>query len=206
MFKSSTAAVAALALFSSSAEAKVSWGGCPNVQMMSDFDPARYSGKWYEIVRDRMNPMTLTADCVTKEFAPYDEGDDKMDLYFRGHYMGFGYRGATGALWECEDGSADSWTCKATMGGSSKRSPFGVFYTDYDNIEIYYSCEEWGWWKYESFALAARTPQITREALALATQVIDDKIPQYSISDSWTFYWTGQSPSVPCQYDWKFDE
>ena len=51
---------------------------------MSNFDPARYAGKWYEILRDPGNPMTIATDCVTKKFALDSNGN--LDLYFRGFY------------------------------------------------------------------------------------------------------------------------
>lgn len=49
----SIALISALATLTDSAEAKWSWGSCPDVLNMPNFEPARYSGKWYEIVRDR---------------------------------------------------------------------------------------------------------------------------------------------------------
>merc|ERR1712032_1812317 len=95
---------------------------------MADFDPARYSGKWYEIVRDRQNPYTIGSECVTREFAQLNEDEMSMDLNFRGYYLWrFGYMNGSGTLYQCDEGSADSWTCKATMGGSSKRSPFKIW-------------------------------------------------------------------------------
>ena len=108
---------------------------------MANFDPARLSGKWYEVVRDNQNPWTLGTSCVTKEFSPYNEQEKKLDLYFRCHWqMKFGYMGIGGSLYQCDEGSANSWTCKATMGSSSKRSDFNIFETDYDNYEILYYC------------------------------------------------------------------
>ena len=89
-----------------------------------------------------------------------------MDLNFRAYYMWrWGYMDAKGALYQCDEGSADSWTCKATMGNSSKRSPFNIWYTDYDNFEISYFCQpHWGnRVKFEMFSLGSRTPTISDE-------------------------------------------
>merc|ERR1712032_1568242 len=115
-------------------------GKCPKVNYMdqSNFKPQKYSGNWYEIVRDWTNPMTLSTDCVTKEFAPYDSKLGKMDLYFRGLYgWWIGYMGANGALWQCDQSLDTKATCMATMGAtmgkSDKRSPFNILDTDYDN-------------------------------------------------------------------------
>ena len=77
---------------------KVSFGKCPKVKYMEDFNPKAYVGKWYEIVRDRLNPMTISTDCVTKEFGLNTDGD--VDLYFRGYYsLLFRYNGAGGTLY-----------------------------------------------------------------------------------------------------------
>lgn len=72
------------------AEARVSPGDCPQVSYMTNnFHPELYSGQWYEIVRDKSNPYTIGADCVTKEYGPFKkENEPSMDLYFRGFYHG----------------------------------------------------------------------------------------------------------------------
>lgn len=54
MFKVATTLSVILSALLTTTEAKVSWGKCPKVKYMdqSNFMPWRYSGKWYEIVRD----------------------------------------------------------------------------------------------------------------------------------------------------------
>lgn len=165
----SFAAAAALALLTGSSEAKWGWGRCPRVENMANFDPARYSGKWYEIVRDNQNPWTLGCDCVTKEFAPYNEQSKSMDLYFRTYFMmRMGYMGIGGTLYQCDEGNPNSWTCQATMGNSDKRSDFDIFHTDYDNYEINYYCQERfrGRMKFEMLSVNSRTPEMSAENMA----------------------------------------
>ena len=107
------------------AEGKLSWGECPKVSYLEKFDKSAYVGKWYEIFRDKHNLYTHHADCVTREFASNKEGN--VDLYFRGFYNLFGwgfYNGIDGTLYNCDEGSADSFTCMATMGHwSSQKYP-----------------------------------------------------------------------------------
>ena len=96
----SFAALAAIAMFTSSAEGKISFGSCPKVEYVSNFDAERYSGKWFEVVRDRTNPYTISTDCVTKEFGPFNAEEKSMDLYFRGYYfLKFDYMGVNGTLY-----------------------------------------------------------------------------------------------------------
>ena len=52
------------------ANARLSFGSCPEVKQMSGFDKYQYIGKWYEIVRDYQNPFTYFTMCVTMEFGP----------------------------------------------------------------------------------------------------------------------------------------
>merc|ERR1711988_335667 len=70
---------------------------------------------------------------------------------------------------------------EATMGESPKRSPFTFFYTDYDNIEISYSCDEflWGFFKNERLAITGRTPEIDEKTMDYEKAVIQEKLPWY---------------------------
>jgi len=91
-----------------------------------------------------------------------------MDLYFRCHYqMKFGYMGIGGSLYQCDEGSANSWTCQATMGSGSKRSDFNIFHTDYENFDITYYCSEYfrGRMKFEMMSVSSRSPQISGDNL-----------------------------------------
>ena len=201
------AATAALALFSNEAEAKISFGKCPKIEYMNDFDANRYSGKWFEIVRDRQNPYTISTDCVTKEFAPFDADNKSMDLFFRGWYaFKWGYMGVNGTLYQCDEGSPDTFTCMATMGGGSHRSPITVWNTDYDDFDISYTCSEYldGKMKFESFSVAARTPTISKQTLAKVSQIVHENIPQYDLNKSSGLYWTKQQKG--CEYEWHFDK
>ena len=95
-------AICALLLISSTS-ARLSAGSCPeNIEYMTEFDASRYSGMWYEVVRDTSNPYTLNSDCVTKEFSDFHKSSQSMDLYFRGYYhLASAYRGVNGTLYEC---------------------------------------------------------------------------------------------------------
>ena len=47
---------------------------CPSFSPMADFDLSRYTGTWYEIVRDRATPFELLASCVVADYTPRDDG------------------------------------------------------------------------------------------------------------------------------------
>jgi len=140
------------------AESKMTPGKCPQVEYVDDFQADQYVGKWYEIFRDKWNKYTLGTDCVTKEFSKGADGN--VDLYFRGYYHWmFKYSGINGRMYNCDEGSSDTFTCQATMGDwSSNRHPIKVFDTDYQNYEIYYDCSDYmgGLFKIESMAIGSR--------------------------------------------------
>ena len=58
------------------------------------------------------------------------------------------------------------------MNGGKFRAPLKIFYTDYENIEIGYSCKNTYRGKYETFALVARDPKPSEAVLAKAKEII----------------------------------
>merc|ERR1711908_57464 len=100
-----------------------------------------------------------------------------MDLYFRGLYHASKqYRGVNGTLYNC--GESPEETCKATMGGKPYKAPYKVFYTDFENIDVYYSCKKNDKGeKVESFSVSLRDPKPSPEILKKAKQVVKERIP-----------------------------
>lgn len=174
MFKGTILALAALGV----TEARVSSGGCPKVEMMDDLDETRYTGKWFEWRRDYWNTYTQWAECVTKEFAMRPDGN--VDLAFRAKYpFPWGYRVGDGVLYSCDKGKCKSYMgpkggFEATMGDSDKRANFDFFFTDYENVDIGYSCTEmfYGWFKNERLSIAGRTAEIDEEVMDYAKAII----------------------------------
>ena len=184
--------------------ARMTWGACSkDVKYIDNFKPAEYAGKWYEIVRDRFNPYTISADCVTKEFSVNKDGD--LDLNFRGYYeMMFSYFAGSGTMYQCDEGSPDTFTCMATMGGSDRRSPLNVYLTDYNNYEIFYTCKDMmgGLMKSEMFSVNSRYPEVSDETLASINQQVKKNLPQYDLDSSWVL--TKPIQGNTCKYEWKW--
>ena len=65
---------AALAL-ALGAEAGPHWGSCPEeVKPMATINWQRYSGQWYEIMRDYAIVFELFSGCVMGNYQPRDDG------------------------------------------------------------------------------------------------------------------------------------
>ena len=45
-----------------------SWGSCPEVQLVDNFDPQLYTGRWYEIRRDSEISFEKGSSCVTATY------------------------------------------------------------------------------------------------------------------------------------------
>ena len=155
-------------------------------------------------MRDRLNPYTISTDCVTKEFALDKNGD--VSLYFRGYYnLMMKYMGVDGTMYQCDEGSPDTFTCMATMHGGSHRSPIHVFDTDYESYEIMYECADvlGGLMKNEMFSVTTREPEASPETMARVEMVVRERLPQYDLETSWGL--TKPKQGSDCSYDWQFD-
>merc|ERR1719329_147130 len=183
-------------------DARYTEGECPEVEYMTEFDLRSYSGMWYEVVRDPENPYTIGAECVTKEFSDFHEKSQSVDLYFRGYYTFTGqYKGVDGTLYDC--GNSDKRTCMATMQEGRVKAPFKIFHTDYENFEITYGCRPGYGGKYETFALATRDPNPSKEVLMMANEIINEKIPHYGlVTAAKDLHWTKQGGW--CKYNWHY--
>ena len=119
------------------ASARWSLGSCPEYSNMEDFDADRFAGRWYQNYRSWGSVIyTIGTDCVTQEYWPAEDESGDLDLFFRGKYWWMYYAGSGGTMYYCDEAtpeSEDGWTCKATMGGGTKKSPFQIWKTDYDN-------------------------------------------------------------------------
>ena len=139
-------AIATAALLAST-DARAGFGKCPDDIKVITIDQSRFAGTWYEIQRDFAFPMEIGAECVTSVYRTNAEGG--MDYWYRGYYwmMAFQYMGVGGKISDCDQGSADTWTCKNKMNVSKDKSindsvsyPMHILGTDYDNWMVMYNC------------------------------------------------------------------
>ena len=188
------------------AAAKWHLGRCPEVQYIEDFDPIAYTGKWYEVYRDKNMCHTKYADCVTKEFNTNENGN--TDLYFRGFYNWHGwgrYFGVNGELSECETGSSDTYTCLASMGHHGKhkytKRPINVLATDYENYDIYYECHDFfGFFNMDNLSISSRnTHKMSEDKIDEVVEVVKHKLPHYNLKKD--MYFTKQGEDK-CDYYW----
>lgn len=77
------------------------------------------------------------------------------------------------------------------MAGKAQRAPYKVFYTDFENIDVYYSCKKNDKGaKVENFAVSLRDPKPSPEILKKVKQVVKERIPQYDLDAAKDLHWT----------------
>ena len=184
--------------------AKWGMGECPIVESLSDIDMPAYSGKWYEVYRDKHNFHEHFADCVTKEYEMNKAGN--MDLYFRGYWNAFGwgkYGGIGGEVSDCGTNGLSDSTCMARFDkGWHKKTkhPLDVLATDNESYDIGYFCWSFkGLFHVSNLSIFSRTPVMSEEVQEEVKTVIHDKLPHYDLSQG--MYWTKQGEDK-CNYKW----
>ena len=180
-------------------QAMLHFGKCPTPQVVNTMDRAAFAGNWYEIQRDNMFPMEITAECVTHEYKLTNESE--LDLRFRGWYamMFFQYSGVGGQLLEC--GTSNDWTCQATMAGGDKRSAFNFLEVDTSSHNVLYVCEEMmDGAMYSDFVfIMSRDQKMDENKLAGIKDRVKAQLPDYDLS------WFNMHSTIQgdtCQYEW----
>ena len=65
-------------------EARMSFGACPEMTYQENFDMNAFSGKWYELERDKIFTWEFGQECVTENFMPTSDDGAAQSFYFRG--------------------------------------------------------------------------------------------------------------------------
>ena len=178
--------------------ARMSFGACPEVELVSDFDAAAFAGNWYEVLRESQFMYEMGQQCSTQSFTLNADGD--LDLYFRARFMGFMYNGVDGYLTGFENGSSDSYTAMASMAGSEPEYEFNFLATDYDNYAVSYFCMPMlgDGAKVEWYNILSKKETLSDELLEQAKSEITAKT---GIEPTWLNTHTTLQGDK-CDYDW----
>ena len=151
-------------------------------------------------------------DCNTAEYSPI-RADGRMQFNYRAMYWFWfmQYGNAPGNYYQCNQGTADGWTCLADMDGFSEGRPLSevrIFDTDYDNYALKYSCSL-QWWtfnlmKSERLTVDTREQTMSDAVYEKVNAVVKEKLPEFGDVKGWfnDLHWTMQGDL--CNYEWKF--
>ena len=130
-------------LFATAAQASFHMGGCPAfTDMGADFDITKYTGKWYEVARDKFTHFEILSGCVQADYGLKDDGS--ISISNKAHRFLLGWDSIEGS------GVQSNVTGPASLnvnffGEPSADEPgnYFVINTDYDNYSIVYNCREY---------------------------------------------------------------
>lgn len=88
----------ALALLSGTSYASIRFGSCPEFQAMEVFDVNRYTGRWYEIVRDAQTTYEVLSDCVNVNYDLIPGYDGLVQVHNKGKLPILGWGGIVGQV------------------------------------------------------------------------------------------------------------
>ena len=98
MFNSKSAALFSSALFATAAEASYHWGGCPAFTYMGDeFEVAKYTGHWFEIIRDKYTFFEIGSDCIQADYGLREDGS--VSVKNSAHRWWWGWSSVEGSAW-----------------------------------------------------------------------------------------------------------
>lgn len=159
-------------LAASSATAQVLFlGQCPNVETMTNFEPEKYLGKWYEAER-YFAIFEFGGKCVTANYSQGENGSVKI--------VNRQISSLTGVSSSIEGvgrlvGRADDPKLTVTFPSLPLQldAPYWVLETDYDNYAVVWSCSNFGIFSIRNVWILTRVPQAPVEILTRAYAVLD---------------------------------
>jgi apolipoprotein D and lipocalin family protein len=164
-------------------------GKCPTPALQQNFDPVKYMGLWNEQARDASMPWE-SYDC---QQARYTLNADGTVAVLNSQY-------------DPVKKEVSSAKAVATFNGAQGKvkffpyAPAGdyrVLYTDYNNVAVVYSCDEFLIAKTEYVWILTRSQEPIEALIYKGLQIIKEKVPGY---DQTQIRRTLQGPTANCKY------
>ena len=153
---------------------------------MAEFDVERYTGTWYEIVRDRTTPFELLMGCVVAQYDGPDPTDGSIGVTNSGFNFKDGWTSAHGNA--VQVGKPGTGSLAVAFDGMPEQlvddePNYLVIDTDYDTYSIVYSCGNvLGFFTFDMLWVLAREPTLSEDTLTSIRDKIETVLPDYNLS------------------------
>ncbi len=138
------------------------WGRCPEIKYQLDsFDAPRYMGKWYEVMREK-SIIFEKGICQEANYTLNSDGSiDVVNKELRdGEWRSVqGTADPTSNPFQFKVGFSKGWFGKVGKGD------YRVYFTDYENYAIVYSCTDLYLFSFEYFWVLSREAALPQENL-----------------------------------------
>ncbi|XP_059055032.1 apolipoprotein D-like [Achroia grisella] len=117
-------------------------GNCPDISAMVDFDPTRYTGKWYEAEK-YFFLFEFGGKCVTANFETKDDGIMTVTNKQLSSFTGIQSE-IDGEATQISRSDEGKLSVRFPSLPVNVAAPYWVVDTDYDNYSIIWSCNDFG--------------------------------------------------------------
>ena len=167
-------------------EARREQGRCVDSPLEPNFEPEKYTGVWYETMRDR-ETQNAKVDCVQANYGINADGSiSVVDAYYNKDKDTFG--GVSGSI--RFDGAKGRIKFPWFPSGN-----YFVVATDYTSFTIVYNCRSCLLNRHETAWILTREKNPPHEVIVNALKLLKERLPVYQLSD---FYITKQGGD--CKY------
>ncbi|RZF38442.1 hypothetical protein LSTR_LSTR011932 [Laodelphax striatellus] len=154
----------------------IGMGSCPHVTVKDNFEPVKYTGRWYEYSRI-INTFQLGGSCVTADYTPEIDSNNEFTGNILVKNSMINWRGKTSSI----GGKAvplDKSTNDAKYIVIFKNVPtngsYWVVDTDYESYSVVYSCTSiFGLFNLKFLWLLTRTPEPTQYVIERMNSVLE---------------------------------
>ncbi len=150
------------------------WGGCPSYKRnMENFDINKYTGKWFEIAREKTTPFQK-GDCTTAQYSLNEDGSVKVvnsELLPNGSYQS-----VTGKATTTSDPFRLKVSFSDNLFGKLFKGDYQVVETDYESYSVVYSCTDLLFARIEYYWILSRTNHIESEKTVGLLKVLSEKV------------------------------
>ena len=158
----------------SAVESGFQWGSCPSyTRKMNSFDLERYTGKWYEIAREKSTPFQK-GDCTSADYTLNEDGTVKVvnsELLPSGEYKSvIGTARPTEDQFRLKIAFSESFFAKLFPGD------YQVVDTDYETYSVVYSCTSLALARVEYYWILSRTAHIESDKTVELLHILADKL------------------------------